>query len=124
MPDTTPTPDTGDNTNAPEDNWESRYGGLQKVLSKRDTELTTATSELGRLRAEHEQALADLNTYRQRDVDTSEDDNARQQFEQLKERFEPTPKPVGNNPQRGWEDGSAERYASRERTGTDSGWPT
>ena len=125
MPDTTPPAESGDITDAPQDNWEARYGGLQKVLAKRDTELTTATDELGRLRAEHEQAIADLATYRQRDVDASEDEQARQTYEQLRERFEAEPpKPIGNNPARGWADGSDSRYADRERTGTGSGWPT
>lgn len=122
---TTPPPANGDTTNE-QDNWQERYGGLQKVLSNRDTELTTATAELDRLRAEHEQAIADLATYRQREVDTSEEDLARQQFEALKDRFEPNPKPIGNNPARparGWEDGSEKRYADRERTGTSQGFP-
>jgi hypothetical protein len=123
VPDTTPPPADGD-TNTEQDNWEGRYSGLQRVLAKRDTELTTATTELGRLQAEHEQAIADLATYRQRDVDTSEEDLARQQFEQLRERFEPEPvKPIGNNPARDWTEGSGSRYAERPRTGTSHGWP-
>jgi hypothetical protein len=121
--DTTPPPADGD-TNAPQEDWQSRYTGLQKVVAKRDTDLTTATSELDRLRAEHEQTLAELGTYRQRDVDTSEEDAARQSYEALRARFEPDPpKPIGNNPSRGWEDGSGARYAERERTGTGQGWP-
>jgi hypothetical protein len=124
VPDTTPPPADGDD-NTPQENWEGRYAGLQKVLSKRDTELTTATTELDRLKAEHEQAIAELGTYRQRDVDASEEDLARQQYDALRARFEPDPPtPIGNNPQRrGWEDGSGNSYAERERTGTGTGWP-
>jgi hypothetical protein len=125
VPDTTPPPADGDITNPQDTSWESRYTGLQKVLSKRDSELTSATTELGKLQDEHGKTLADLDTYRQRDVDASEEDIARQQFEALRARFEPEPpKPIGNNPaRRGWEEGSGERYAERERTGTSQGWP-
>lgn len=123
---TTPAPDSGEATEDATDNWEGRYAGLQKVLSKRDTELGTANAELDRLRAEHEQAIADLATYRQREVDASEEDLARQQYEDLKQRFEPEPpKPVGNNPQGGWMDAARSEYAERSREGTGSeGWPT
>jgi hypothetical protein len=130
--DTTPSPDSGDITNAQE-NWEGRYAGLQKVLAKRDTELTTANTSLDALRTEHEQALADLATYRQRDVDASEEEQARAQYESLKARFgaEETHTPVGNNAARGnapaaendWLSGNPSGYQSRERTGTGSGWP-
>jgi hypothetical protein len=118
-----PTPSTDDNSQ--QDNWEARYKGLQAVLGKRDTDLSTTSAELDRLRAEHEQAIADLSTYRQRDVDASEEDLARQQYEALRTRFEADPpKPIGNNPARDWTDGSGERYRERERTGTGQGWPT
>jgi hypothetical protein len=124
--DTTPSPDSGD-SNTPQDNWEGRYAGLQKVLAKRDTELSTATAELDRLRTEHEQALTDLATYRQRDVDASEEEQARQQYEQLRERFEEAPPtPVGNNQQRtpaSCADASDRSFIDRERTGTSAGYP-
>jgi hypothetical protein len=128
--DTTPPANSG-NANT-QDNWESRYSGLQKVLSKRDTELTTATSELDRLREEHAKLAEELDTYRQRDVDASEEEVARQQYEALRERFgtEETPRPVGNNPTRSnvgmgddWLSGSDGGYASRERTGDGMGFP-
>jgi hypothetical protein len=126
--DTTPSPADGDTTNTPQDNqWESRYAGLQKVVAKRDEALNTATAELDRLRAEHEAAQNELATFRQATVDASEEETARQQYEALKERFaEPNPKPIGNNPARparGWEEGSEKRYADRERTGTSQGFP-
>ncbi len=125
MDDTTPTPDSGEITDQQDTTWESRYQGLQKVLSKRDGELSTATTELGQLKEERAKTIAELETYRQRDVDASEEDVARQQFDALRARFEPEPpKPVGNNPARGWEAGSESRYAERERTGTGTGWPT
>ena len=125
--DTTPPPADGDD-NTPQDNWESRYSGLQKVLAKRDTDLTTATGELGRLQEEHAKTLAELDTYRQRDVDASEEETARQQYEQLRQRFEQEPpKPIGNNAARqtradDWTD-SGSTYATRERSGTGTGWP-
>jgi chromosome segregation ATPase len=123
VPNTTPATTNDDTT----ENWEQRYAGLQKVLAKRDTELTTAQAALDALRAEHEQADADLATYRQRDVDASEEEQARTQYEALRERFEAEPPtPVGNNqqrPARGWEDGSESAYAERERAGTSMGWP-
>jgi hypothetical protein len=122
--DTTPSPADGDITNPQDTSWESRYTGLQKVLSKRDGELTSATTELGQLKDEHAKTIAELDTYRQRDVDASEEDIARQQFEALKERFDPPPKPIGNNPQRDWAEGSGSRYADRPRAGTSQGWPT
>lgn len=126
MNDMTPSSDdSGDITNDA-DNWQGRYAGLQKVLSKRDTELTTATTSLDQLRKEHEQALADLATYRQRDVDTSEEEQARQQFESLKARFEtPPPKPIGNNPKSGsWTDGRADdaNWRERDRIDRGAGW--
>jgi hypothetical protein len=131
--DTTPPANSGD-ANAQDTNWESRYTGLQKVLGKRDSELASATSALGTLREEHAKALAELDTYRQRDVDAAEEDVARQQYESLKARFdnEESPRPVGNNQQRqqpreepDWLSATPSGgYASRERTGTGSGWPT
>ena len=121
---TTPSSDSGDTTSPQDTSWESRYTGLQKVLSKRDSELTGATTELGKLQEEHAKTLAELSTYRQRDVDASEEENARQQFEALRARFEPEPsRPIGNNPARDWTDGSGSRYAERERVGTSQGWP-
>ena len=128
---TTPAPQSGD-TNTTQDNWEQRYGGLQKVLAKRDTELTTATAALGSLQEEHAQTLAELDTYRQRDVDASEEETARQQYEALRARFgdEESPRPLGNNVARG-NAGSGDDwlsagggYPTRERTGTSTGWPT
>lgn len=123
--DTTPPPADGDITNAQE-NWESRYLGLQKVIAKRDTDLNTKQAELDALRAEHEAANTELAERRQRDVDTSEEDAARQQFEQLRERFDPAPTPIGNSPARDWLSGSEDAgYAQRERSGDSStSWPT
>lgn len=116
----TPSPDSGDSTND-EGNWESRYLGLQKVVAKRDEALHTSTAELDALRAEHEAANAELATFRQATVDASEEDTARQQYEDLRARFEPeNPSPVGNNPARparGWEDGPEAPWVTREREG-------
>lgn len=123
MDDMTPSSDDSGDTNDA-DNWQGRYAGLQKVLAKRDSELSTANASLDQLRKESEQALADLDTYRQRDVDTSEEDLARQQFEALRTRFEaPAPTPIGNNAARDWTDSQSERYGDRERTGTSQGFP-
>ena len=127
---TTPSPDSGDSNTS--DNWESRYAGLQKVLSKRDTDLTAAQAEADTLRKEREQVQAELEAYRQRDVDTSEEEQARQQYEDLKTRFEPeNEKPIGNNASKAnrgtdendWLTGSGNPYGSRERTGTGGGFP-
>ena len=132
MPNDTTPPATSGDINQPQDNWEGRYAGLQKVLAKRDTELITATTELGRLQEEHAKTLAELDTYRQRDVDASEEEYARQQYETLRARFgdEESPRPVGNNPQRGnaptgddWLSTEPSAYKARERSGTGSGWP-
>ncbi len=108
--DTTPPANSGDNQQPQPDNWEGRYAGLQKVLAKRDTDLTTATTELDRLRRrENTKAQAELDTYRQRDVDAGEEEQARQSYEALRARFEPEPpRPVGNNPARSWADGSGD----------------
>jgi hypothetical protein len=77
------------------------------------------------LQQEHEQTLAELATYRQRDVDASEEERARQQYEDLRKRFEPEPPtPIANQQARGWEEGSATPFGARERTGTGGGWPT
>lgn len=124
MEDTTPSPDAGD-TSSEQDNWQGRYAGLQKVVAKRDTELTTATTELDRLREENAKALADLGTYRQRDVDASEDEQARQSYEALRARFEPEPpKPVGNNPAKTWADGSGDtNWRGRPHDGDGQGFP-
>ena len=126
MNDTTPSPDSGDITTTSDD-WQSRYVGLQKVVAKRDTELTTTQAELEQLRKEREQAQAELDTYRQRDVDASEEEQARQQYEALRTRFEEgPPKPVGNNAQRpakGWEDGSDTSWTTRGHNGNGSGFP-
>ncbi len=116
-PDATPEPGT-------QDNWEARYKGLQKVLAERDTTLTTSTAALDSLRQEHEQTLAELDTYRQRDVDASEEEQARKTYEDLRARFEPEPPPpVGLKGRRGWEDGSESGYLTRDKTGS-TGFPT
>ena len=126
MPDgtTTPPPADGD-INATQENWEQRYLGLQKVVAKRDADLTTRQAELDALRAEHEAATTRLSEYDQKAVDVTEEEQARQQYEALRTRFEAEPpKPIGNNAARDWAGGSGERYAERERTGTSSGWPS
>lgn len=107
MSDTTPIPATGDQTNANADqdnDWSKRYQGLQRVLAQRDEALAAATADLDRLRQEHEQADSELASYRERDASANEEETARQQYESLRERFEPKPpaKPLGNNPVRQW----------------------
>ncbi len=125
MDDTTPPANSGDNQ-TPQDDWQSRYAGLQKVVAKRDTELTTANASLDQLRKEHEQALADLNTYRQRDVDASEEEQAKAQYESLRARFEaPPPTPIGNNPKgTSWTDGREDdaNWRDRDRIDRGAGW--
>jgi hypothetical protein len=122
--DTTVAPEGDAATTTQEPDWVAKYKGAQRVIAARDEALATSQTELDRLRSEHEKAIADLATYRQRDVDASEEDLARQQYDQLRQRFEPEPpKPIGNSQARSWADGSGERYAERERTGTGSGWP-
>lgn len=126
MDDTTTPPADGGDNQQPQDNWEGRYSGLQKVLAKRDTELATANASLGSLQEERDAALAELATYRQREVDASEEETARQQYEALRDRFEPAPpKPIGNNPSADWlsSAGAPNPYQTRERSGTGSGWP-
>ena len=124
--DTTPAENGGGEPNdAPQDNWEQRYSGLQRVLAKRDEALATATADLDSLRATHDAAIAELETFRQRDAEANEEATARQTYEQLRERFEMqsvNPVPVGSNPQRDWVDVRGD-YAERERTGTESGFP-
>jgi hypothetical protein len=124
---TTPAPDAGDIANTQE-NWESRYLGLQKVVAKRDADMNTRQAELDALRAEHEAAQTELNDFRQKTVDASEEEQARAQYETLRTRFEPeNPKPIGNNqarPAHGWPDASGKGYADRDRLGTDMGFPT
>jgi len=117
-----------DNTND-SSNWEQRYKGLQKVVSTRDEALNTLEADRDRLAAEHAASIAELETYRQRDVDNSEEEAARQNYEQLRQRFEPeNPRPISVNPSRvdkaGWEDAVGNPYSQRERKGTSSGWPT
>lgn len=121
--DTTPPANSGD-TSTPSDNWEQRYKGLQKVVATRDADLHTKDAELAALREENEATKAALDTYRQRDVDTSEEEAARQQYEALRARFEQEPpRPIGNNPARDWTDGNGRRYADRERAGDSGGFP-
>lgn len=121
---TTPSTGNGDESNTQE-NWESRYLGLQKVVAKRDAELNTRQAELDALRAEHEAATTALSDFRQKTADANEEELARQQYEQLRHRFEAEPPtPIGNSPARTWADGSGGDYAGRERTGTGMGWPT
>lgn len=134
MPDdTTPAPDhsgsaaVGDQSNAPQENWEQRYLGLQKIVAKRDEALHTSTAELDALKAEHEAATARLSEYDQKVADANEEETARQQYDQLRQRFEaPPPKPIGTNMPRGadWTAPEGSKYAERERTGTGTGWPT
>jgi hypothetical protein len=124
--DTTPAPE-GDQSIAPQENWEQRYLGLQKVLAQRDTALHTSTADLDALRAEHEAATAELAEHRQKVTDANEEETARQQYDQLRERFEPNPPtPMGSNPAvigADWTSAGG-KYAERERTGTGTGWPT
>jgi Skp family chaperone for outer membrane proteins len=128
MPETSTPPANSGDTNAPQENWEQRYLGLQKVVAKRDAELNTRQAELDALRAEHEAATNRLNDYAQRDVDATEEEQARQQYEALRERFEAEPPtPVGNNQQRtprDWTDQNERAdYIERVREGTGMGWP-
>ena len=122
MPNTTPTPEQPDTQPAAEqqENWPARYAGIQRVVALRDTALVTTQTELNALKAEHETAIAELATYRQRDVDTSEEEAALASYEALKERFSPTPRPIGNNKARDWTD-SRPREAGPERS---PGFPT
>ena len=125
MSDTTP-PADGGNITEPQDNWAARYVGLQKVVATRDADLHTANGQLDSLRKEHEQALARIAEYDQQAVDASEEEQAKAQYEALKTRFEQDPpKPVGNNPQRTWADGSDDdsSWGGRDRLGIDSGFP-
>lgn len=102
MSDTTPVPSQVDGPQAQEstqENWEQRYVGLQKVLAKRDTDLTDRQAALDALRAEKEAADLELAEYRQARVDASEKEAARTQYEQLRERFaaeERPPAPISN----------------------------
>lgn len=123
----TPSPEGGD-SNQPQDQWEVRYTGLQKVVAKRDADLTAANEAYATLQAQHAAAAAELETFRQRDAAANEEANARQTYDQLRARFEKAPPvPAGSNPQRtpaSWVDADAvASFGQRPRTGTDSGWP-
>ncbi len=100
MPDTTPIPSTDGTPEAADDaaeNWSERYVGLQKVVAKRDSDLTATRAELDSLRAEKEAADLELAAFRQTTVDASEAEAAEAQYEQLRERFEPRPPmPISN----------------------------
>jgi hypothetical protein len=128
--DTTPPANSGNITNPQDTDWASRYTGLQRVLSTRDRELAGATSELGKLQEEHAKVIAELDTYRQRDVNASEEATAREQYEALRARFgvEETPTPVGNSQARtapredDWLSAGS-GYNARERTGDGTGFP-
>jgi hypothetical protein len=122
---TTPAPGSGE-TNGTQDNWEQRYSGLQRVLAKRDETLAALTADLDRLKAEHAANDAELADFRQKTVDASEEEAARQTYEALRERFErEPPKPSGRNPPRvpEWTDVREDTYAGRPRNGTGSGYP-
>lgn len=121
MPDvtTTATP----TTQPAEDDWASRYTGLQRVLAKRDAELHTAQEAIDALKAEHEAALTELATHRQKAVDATEEENARAQFELLKERFEHTPKPIGNKPSRHGAAGWLDQPAPQPKRNPSQGFP-
>jgi hypothetical protein len=126
VPDIDTTPSTPDNN--PTDNWQQRYTGLQKVVATRDADLHTANAALDTLRLEHEQALARIAEYDQQAVDASEEEQARQTYEQLRERFETAPPtPIGNNPARptnGWaDDDDGPTWGGRERVGDSAGYP-
>jgi hypothetical protein len=124
--DTNPAPASGDATEGSQEN-DAAYRGLQKVLSKRDADLATALNAYEALKAEHEAATTELTTFRERDAQANEEEQARQTYEQLRQRFDsPPPVPAGNNPAvigATWAD-SGGKYAERERTGTGTGWPT
>jgi hypothetical protein len=122
VPDTTPTPDAP----TEQENWQQRYIGLQKVVASRDTALNTSTAALDALQAEHEAALTELATYRQKAVDAGEEAAALAQYEALQARFEPpAPKPIRNNPARNGA-ASDDWLAPRERATRDvsEGFPT
>ena len=133
MTENTTPPDSGTNDAEPQENWEQRYIGLQKVLAKRDDALNTVNAALDALKAEHEAALSQVNEYRQKDVDIEEEEQARQQFESLRERFDPTPKPIdnaiGRHSGREWFELAAEgvEVMRRDYEGDEAkstGWPT
>jgi hypothetical protein len=109
-----------------QDNWEQRYIGLQRVIAKRDEAMHTMTGELDSLRAEKEALLSQINDYTQARVDEAEEEAARQQYEALRERFDPTPVPVGNNPRGEWFNPEGRQYVAKTDLGDQSqqGWPT
>jgi hypothetical protein len=123
VPDTTPIPANGEQT--PEENWEQRYAGLQKVIAKRDGALADRQRALDALQAEHVAALLELADFRQKAVDASEDEAARQQYEQLRERFEPAPPtPLGANPPRDWTDHADRQRSPKPELAESTGYPT
>lgn len=119
----TPAPDAGEQSSEQE-NWSARYAGLQKVLSKRDTDLATATSALDELRRQHEAAMTELAAFKAAEAAAGEEEAAKAAYEELRQRFEPKFRNPAANPIRdAWSEGSAWADREREEVGTGMHWP-
>jgi hypothetical protein len=80
------------------DNWEARYTGLQKVLSKRDAELAEARSASDTRLASYESDMAELRQVRAERAAAAEEANEQAKYEALRAKFEPeSPTPLSHS---------------------------
>jgi len=87
----TTTPAATDSGDAGNQDWASKYNGLQRVLNRRHDELTTSQRELEQARQRSVELEQELAAYRAREAEQREEEQARAHYEALRGRFEDAP---------------------------------
>jgi chromosome segregation ATPase len=81
-----------------EPDYRSKYDGLQSAFQKRQNQWARQEQTHAALKAEHEAALAELQTFRSSKAAEEEEANLEAQYEALRERLEPeAPTPRSHN---------------------------
>lgn len=123
---------SGDAGNAPD--YRAKYDGLQAAFQKRQNDWTQREQAFETERADYEAKVAKLAEYEAREAQEREEAQMQSQYEALKERFDPNPRPMVHNEARdrsagkSRDDGSAE-YAYDQMakalgtTRTKTSWP-
>jgi len=102
----------------PTQDYRAKYDGLMSAFSKRTNEFTAREQSWQTERAEYEARLAKLAEYEARDAEATEEQNMEEEYERLRERFDPDPTPLRHNESR---TSGTRREPKRDHTAP---WPT
>ena len=118
MPGMTPPDGQADGTQGNGEDWESRYTGLQRVVSKRDQETAALRRQMDEIVAARESDATELAEYRAQRAAAEEEARALASYESLRDRFEEEPPaPLRHNEARPGK-------APKGPGAFDSAWPT